>query len=586
MDQLEMARLERDPPTKRYDDSPLFDQALALFQAGRLADAEEIIRRLLQRDPEHFRALHLLGIVLSQQGNHGEGLQAIDAALKIDAQSAAACNSRGNVLVALKRYDEALASFEKSIALDPNSPIAFGNRGNVYRELGRFDEAVASYDTAIALDSDDAEAFYNRGCALQELKLFDEAAASYDKAIALKSDYAEAFCNRGAALQALGRLSDALASYDRAIALNPNLPEALCSRGTAFQKMRRFDEAIASYDQAIAAKPDFAEALFNRGVVLDELKRFEEALASRGNAKATSDVGFMLDYDAMHVAISELRKKQIFFIGGTPKSGTTWLQFLLDAHPEVSCKGEAHFAELGPIVRSALDEHNQYITWKNETIFKGLEGYPRLGDDDFHYLLATWISLLLVRHSKRKDVRAVGEKSPNNLQIFDVLDSLFPAAKFIHIVRDGRDCAVSGWFHNLRVTPDWTKQTFSSMDAYLMSYADDWAKELAIAQTFADRYQGRFRQIRYEDLARTTERVLAEIFAFLNVDTAEAVLANCRSEASFTKLSGGRAAGVENRESFFRKGVTGDWQNHFTKELEDGFRKRAGRWLEQFGYTS
>ena len=41
----------------------------------------------------------------------------------------------------------------------------------------------------------------------------------------------------------------------------------------------------------------------------------------------------------------ELRSKQIFFIGGTAKSGTTWVQLLLDAHPEVSCNGEGHFLD-------------------------------------------------------------------------------------------------------------------------------------------------------------------------------------------------------------------------------------------------
>ena len=272
--------------SKPNDLTTLFDQALALFRAARLADAEGVIRRLLQREPEHFRALHLLGIVLSQQGNHDEALQVIDAALKIDSQSAAACNSRGNVLVALKRFDEALASFERAIALDPNSAVTFSNRGNVYRELGRPNEAVASYDMAIALDSYDAEAFYNRGSALQELKLFDEAVTSYDKAIALKPNYAEAFSNRGTALQALGQFSEAVTSYNRAIALSANLPEALCSRGTAFQKMKRFDEAIASYNDAIAVKPDLAEAFLNRGVLLNELKRFEEALASCDKAAA------------------------------------------------------------------------------------------------------------------------------------------------------------------------------------------------------------------------------------------------------------------------------------------------------------
>jgi Sulfotransferase family len=294
----------------------------------------------------------------------------------------------------------------------------------------------------------------------------------------------------------------------------------------------------------------------------------------------------MLDYDHLHAAISDLRKKQIFFIGGAAKSGTTWLQLLLNAHPQVSCNGEAHFSALASILWDGLNQHNQLIAQKNISIFSELEGYPRLEDDDFQYLLASWISLFLVRQSQHKSaVRAVGEKSPNNIRYFDVFQTLFPLAKFIHIVRDGRDCAVSGWFHNLRVTPDLTMKDHTSMDAYVLSFADSWMRDLATVQTFADRARGHIRQIRYEDLVANTERSLAGIFDFLNVEVAEALMAECQSEASFATLSGGRAAGKEDRTSFFRKGVVGDWQNHLSGDLDAAFRKRAGGWLERFGYA-
>src|ERR1700722_16518864 len=50
-----------------------------------------------------------------------------------------------------------------------------------------------------------------------------------------------------------------------------------------------------------------------------------------------------LDYEALSAEIAALRRKQLFFIGGAAKSGTTWLQLLLDRHPAISCNGEGHF---------------------------------------------------------------------------------------------------------------------------------------------------------------------------------------------------------------------------------------------------
>jgi tetratricopeptide (TPR) repeat protein len=281
-----MTHLEGGVSRCRPDASPTFDQAIALFQSGHLAEAEGIVRSLLAYEPKHAQAMHLMGVLLSRQGKHTDGLHFIDAALLIERESASIYNSRANVLVALKRFDEALANFRRAIALNPQYAVAFGNLGNAYQQLGRFDDAIASYDKAIALDPDDAEAFHNRGRALQDLNRLVEAVSSYEKAIALRRDYAEAFSNRGTALQGLGRHFEAVTSYNRAIALKSDFPEALCSRGSVFQELKRFEEALASYDRAIALKPDFADAFNNRGALLRELKRLDEALINCDRAIA------------------------------------------------------------------------------------------------------------------------------------------------------------------------------------------------------------------------------------------------------------------------------------------------------------
>src|SRR5438132_372824 len=100
----------------------------------------------------------------------------------------------------------------------------------------------------------------------------------------------------------------------------------------------------------------------------------------------------------------------------------------------------------------------------------------------------------------QKTARAVGEKTPSNVRYINLLHTLFPTAKFIHIIRDGRDCAVSGWFHNLRLSRDWTIKTHGSMDRYVTSFIDGWAKDVAAAQAIADANPDRVCQVRYEDL--------------------------------------------------------------------------------------
>jgi predicted O-linked N-acetylglucosamine transferase (SPINDLY family) len=272
------------PSPPRADVAALLGQAVALHQAGRLAEAEPLYRRMLQVQPRHFDGLHLLGVIHYQRGDLEGAVRQIDAALKINPDVAAAHNNRGNALKDLGRAEEALASFDRAIALKPDYAEAVYNRGNTLRELERFADAVASYDRAIALRPGYAEAFSNRGSALKQIERFDEALASYDRATALKPGYAEAFYNRANVLDALNRHEEAVADCDRAIALKPDLAEAHNNRANALKHLRRLDEAVEAYDRALALKPDYADALSNRGSVLLGLQRIDEAVVSFGRA--------------------------------------------------------------------------------------------------------------------------------------------------------------------------------------------------------------------------------------------------------------------------------------------------------------
>ena len=285
------------------------NQGMALHRQGKLADAERCYGEVLQRQPDHFDALHLLGVIACQTRRTERGVELIKRAIGLNPKVAAAHSNLGNALMDLKRPAEALASYDRAIALKSDYAAAHNNRGNALKDLNRPAEALASYDRTIALKPDYAEAHTNRGNALMDLKRPEEALASYDKAIALKPDYAEAHNNRGNALRDLKRSEEALASYDKVIALKPDVAEGHYNRGTALKDLKRPAEALASYDNAIALKPDFAAAHSNRGTALTDLKRPEEALASYDKAIALKP-----DYAEAHsnrgTALTDLKRPE------------------------------------------------------------------------------------------------------------------------------------------------------------------------------------------------------------------------------------------------------------------------------------
>src|SRR6516164_6571551 len=146
-------------------------QALALHQAGRLAEAEQTYLQILKAQANHFDCLHLLGVIFCQRGNHAEAVGQIDVALKINPKAAPAHNNRGIALQELKRFDEALASYDRALAVKPDYAEAFNNRGIALQELKRLEEALASYDRALAAKADHAHAF--SGAAACVIRLCD-----------------------------------------------------------------------------------------------------------------------------------------------------------------------------------------------------------------------------------------------------------------------------------------------------------------------------------------------------------------------------------------------------------------------------
>jgi tetratricopeptide (TPR) repeat protein len=238
----------------------MFKRAMAAYEAGQFADAEQLCADMLRAEPTDFDAHRLRAVVQFRSG----------------------------------RAKEALASYDRMLALSPDYVEGHNNRGVVLAELARFDDAIASYDTALALRPDYAEARHNRGIALLDLERTADALADFDHALAIRPDYAAALHNRGVALVAMARFPEALASFDRALALRPEDADAQVRRGNVLEELNRFEEALAIYDKALTARADIApgtaawmaEVHDRRGRVLMELRRFPEAIASFETAQA------------------------------------------------------------------------------------------------------------------------------------------------------------------------------------------------------------------------------------------------------------------------------------------------------------
>jgi len=239
----------------------LLDEAIRLHQGGELVEAARCYQRILRTQPRNFDALHLLGVVRTQQGAHDDARILIVKALRLNSKSAEAHSNLGSVWRRLGRHDEAVAAYRRALQIKPGVATTLKSLGDSLKALKRHDEAIDAYNQALEIEPDYVDVHNNLGGALKALKRHDEAVAAYRRALQIRPDLAEAHNNLGNAFFETGRHEEAVASYRRALQIKPDFAEAHNNLGNALRTLKRLDEAIAAYRDALAYDPDHLNAV-------------------------------------------------------------------------------------------------------------------------------------------------------------------------------------------------------------------------------------------------------------------------------------------------------------------------------------
>jgi hypothetical protein len=320
----------------------------------------------------------------------------------------------------------------------------------------------------------------------------------------------------------------------------------------------------------------------------------------------------------------------IFFVVGHQRSGTNWLMRTLNFHPEILCRGEGRF-----FGRHSRHEHlkgmqtSEHIRFKVQpsSLYNALadDEYLRLwiersvwtrdGDPEEHLrkLINQAVRYFLTEKLSETNKRMVGDKTPlASTEIVKEISLICPEAKVIHIMRDGRDVAISRMHHMWNRATDvggiheLTSEELDKRDRYrtypeaflasgesifteerLRETAEGWAAMVrATCEDGPALLGNQYAEVRYEDLLVSPHEEFRRLFSFLGASSGDETVSACFAETSFERRSGGRKQGEEDSRSGVRKGVAGDWKGIFTKRDKEVFKEVAGELVVELGYET
>ena len=265
------------------------------------------------------------------------------------------------------------------------------------------------------------------------------------------------------------------------------------------------------------------------------------------------------------------------FIVGNPRSGTTLLTFILSSHPRIHIPGETGFLP-------RLIDHNQQMLSQTQ-VSEVLKKIARLNrewgslvenEDEFYDALPSKslrcvLDRLYYRQTRAFNAERWGDKTPSYVRFIPQINQIFPTAQFIHVIRDGRDSALSA-------QQKWGSQRWYMDNYYLLK---NWQRHVqAGLQAGRDLDAGRYFEISYETLVQYPHETIEQVCEFLGEDFHPDLL-------DHTKLAQaviGPDGHTEVRQPINTNSV-GRWQQEMTVFDRKMANRLIGETLEAMGYT-
>ena len=172
-----------------------FELAVQNHQKNNLEVAENLYKKILEKDPNHFQSICFLGTLSIQIKNFERAKKLLNKAIRIQPNNANVNNNLGIVNNELEDYQKAINYFQKAIKIQPDHANAHNNLGIVFKVLGEHQKAISCYQNAIKINPNYADAHNNLGTAFKAIDDHQKAINCFQNALKINPDLIEPQAN-------------------------------------------------------------------------------------------------------------------------------------------------------------------------------------------------------------------------------------------------------------------------------------------------------------------------------------------------------------------------------------------------------
>lgn len=540
----------------------MLQRAFEAYQSGNPRQAETLCREILATQPEDQVAMLFLAMSLDAQHRTIEAIQLFERLTVLSPEQAENWANLGTVLRAAGQADKAEQAFRSALERDGADANSLFNLGSLSFDKGNYGEARRFLLRALETAPEDPSIRALAVAACFECADFEQTDRLLVDWERWATGNVEVLTDLGWTLTRLTRAEEAGRALEMAAQMMPNNTRVDLRRAAFYERTNRVAESRALLQQIpqealdrvglgtdatilradLAARGDDLEGarhLYEKLVVDADLVRRDPQLPSQ-LARVCDRLGdpaaammWLVHGRALHLAQLRERAPQIFeegadplriirqplsaeqvaawkpvtvpsaeespiFVVGFPRSGTTMLETMLDAHPQLASMDERAF------IQDVVDEMHKMG-------FAYPDGLGELDDAQCAHLRATYANLVKTQARVDPTLRLV-DKNPLNIMRLPLIVRLFPKAKIILALRHPCDVVLSNFMQTFRAP------AYIAMCATIESTAQGYADTFDFWIDQAGVLSPDVLELRYEDVVDDIDAQSRRLAAFIGID--------------------------------------------------------------------